>query len=1011
MDNYKKRCIVHNEKYISGCVDCKTISCMKCVVSTHRGHSQIGLREYENLSCSLHRKPLDMVCWSCLMIQCADCIDLEHFTHNYGPIQKKSKAMSTISFGVPGKNSTLKRRSLQQPGVMQIPIHTITNNKPPLFSGGTNSSMSIETTVINDNEIKIKCTESIPEQCAINHVSPVPSNDNFLKVPIPTIKTPKKSNHNQIVNIQNSETKSELKELTAEEIHQKMLIKNLEKIINDNIKEAERGDVDCSFNVARAYSKLGMVEQSYGWYLHAAEKGNQRAQYHLACILEKGIPNVLLPDLSSASHWFFRSGNIHLDGEGGDKDAIFKMAIYYSRGTGGVEYNMDRSLELLRKGAKEGQDQCAYALGQYYMSTVKNSVEAIQWFTMSADCSYTRAYHDLGNCYRFNPNPNYSKAFECYLKSSPVYPVSINSIGEMYLNQTAPRHFIKDQKLCIAISRLYFCKASQFDVKDAVVNLQIANIKDQKPLHKTTPFIEEFKIYSSNLLDSERQILIDSITNIKAPTIPVSPTSNDINAFLNSQPSTTTPPPSCASSPVYFTSTSNSPQKNSPLHSYLIPSVANDEPIEIQKSHSSTSPGLSNWKVTKRSPIPQFQRSPFVATHKLGQTKSKHIPTLSTPSKSAYELSYRRPDHESSVYSTLTPRLSKLKLKYKPSKLLRQSSAMLPTTPKAEVLKFEHPIPESKIKMKDGSFYLQNTILENASMDSALDKCIEAHPTQTIPEAIESCKHLFKAGHNGAIAYAGYLYIQIKSKQSKGIEILKLAALDQNGRACYELAKHYQYSDPKIALYWAKKGTKYGYSRSMLIVGCVLTEDLHNFVEAKIWLNKYLELVDDMDTKRVVYRWLGVLASLTFKWEESVQFHQKSIEEYKYVTDSLLYLATCYYHGYGCKVDLEMALKLFEKAGRCGYSRGYIGAGLMYLRGEYVTQNSSIAMAFFNQAYSQDKSCAEGNIYSMYLEKCVQTDTDPQYTYKMVDRINTLELQYDKIRQIYINCIPNYYTK
>lgn len=82
--------------------------------------------------------------------------------------------------------------------------------------------------------------------------------------------------------------------------------------------------------------------------------------------------------------------------QGGDKDAMFNLGMYYIRGIGTVQ-NLEEGIRWLKKAALLGDDQAAYNIAIFYHDgkMVEQDLEAaLKWYERSANLGNEKARHE-----------------------------------------------------------------------------------------------------------------------------------------------------------------------------------------------------------------------------------------------------------------------------------------------------------------------------------------------------------------------------------------------------------------------------------------------------------------------------------------------------------------------------------------------------------------------------------------------------------------------------------------
>lgn len=179
-------------------------------------------------------------------------------------------------------------------------------------------------------------------------------------------------------------------------------------------KSAQSNDVEAMFKLAQIYEKgfknLPDIDSAERWYLNAAIKNHEQAQFALANILDRS------QNYSEALKWYKKSA------ENGNPEAMATVSFFYSLGKGvfpdekeaflwlqraserghtqsmvvlaemyaagdEIEKDLQRAFELYFKAAGKGDCDAAHQLAEMYengIATKQNSKQALNWYEKSA---------------------------------------------------------------------------------------------------------------------------------------------------------------------------------------------------------------------------------------------------------------------------------------------------------------------------------------------------------------------------------------------------------------------------------------------------------------------------------------------------------------------------------------------------------------------------------------------------------------------------------------------------
>lgn len=176
-------------------------------------------------------------------------------------------------------------------------------------------------------------------------------------------------------------------------------------------KLTEMGDVISTCYLAQGYQNgLGGLRkdpvEAFELYQHAAEKGQDLAQYELGMMCENGIGTAV--DAKQAKQWFEKSA------ERGNADAQFRFAelefetaqsakdreqIQNQRGKLSHQKTTQSALKWYRAAAEQGHAKAQYTLGRLRASgegARKDNLKALNWYRKAAAQNHPEALFHLG---------------------------------------------------------------------------------------------------------------------------------------------------------------------------------------------------------------------------------------------------------------------------------------------------------------------------------------------------------------------------------------------------------------------------------------------------------------------------------------------------------------------------------------------------------------------------------------------------------------------------------------
>jgi hypothetical protein len=135
-------------------------------------------------------------------------------------------------------------------------------------------------------------------------------------------------------------------------------------------------------NVSHAKYVLGLMdmnhdeylERAFGWFQKAAEQGHDRAQYQLGQLYSegKGTPK----NFNKSIEWWTKAA------EQNNPDALIQLAGMYQWGYDSLNMDRNKSIELSRRAAENGNSEIKYQAAIYLR--YDKPVEAYKWYLISA---------------------------------------------------------------------------------------------------------------------------------------------------------------------------------------------------------------------------------------------------------------------------------------------------------------------------------------------------------------------------------------------------------------------------------------------------------------------------------------------------------------------------------------------------------------------------------------------------------------------------------------------------
>ncbi|KYR02606.1 hypothetical protein DLAC_00053 [Tieghemostelium lacteum] len=783
---------------------------------------------------------------------------------------------------------------------------------------------------------------------------------------------------------------------------------------------AKDNDIDAMVQMGKFYMGIGVgndgVPQNYKkvleWAKRAAYTDSAKGLYFLGTLYKDGLGNELEKDVKRAVNLFRESAKKGYSG------GVFELGICHSHAIG-VTQDIRKGLLYIKLSANKGNPNGCYALGQYCYNVSKDMVNASKWFIKTVKLGYSRAFYDVGNCFRYDSPPRYSEAYKCYIKAAfEGEPLALLGISELYSDgQGVQKSYI--------IARMFLIKASQYGVEDAIMQFEklkalegislFSDVPDTNDdidylLEKNSDVLSEIEF---EILDSpvpgfykQQEILIEtkscrirdkdryiaatpstlkgdmyfsSCFKMELPIVGITPHSQESNMF---ESTSTNYNMQYNSNNIFEEGYNDYHNINYGINTNSLKYYTQNFQINQPKITTTTTTTSSSNSV-KQSKIQQFFGSLTGS--------SSHSNSLST-----------------SVNNEVPPSFitsGNLMQKKRMHKHVDQGST-------THLVPDPVIIPDLSIDLPNG----QGTIEEYIKIQRIMGICelqVKQPNTSTkvvYENAIKECKTM--KNYSPAITYMGLMYSQLGEKK-ESYSYFKKASKLCHPRACFQRAQCLMRGlgtkvNIKKALFYAKLGASNGYAECFKLVGLLLCDT--EFFDAISWLRKYLEVVNKKDAPLApIYNKLGQLYALIGDFDQSFKCHNRAWNGKDYSTDSAVTLGSYYYYGISCTVDYSMAGKLYEYAGQNGWARGYVGVGLMFLRGNGRIENKpnlSVALVFFHKAAITNsilskEGIKEGAHYEIKTERCLHPMVQPDEIQSIIQYINKSEDNLDLIKYNY----------
>lgn len=189
----------------------------------------------------------------------------------------------------------------------------------------------------------------------------------------------------------------------------------------EDIKEANKGNIEASLKVAKAYSDIGNFSQALSIYKDLDSKGNSLAAYKIGAIYEYGKGTKI--DYKAAMEWYKKAASRNL------LDGGLAVASLYFSGKGVAKDKakatemFDALLPATFKKAESGDVELIGTLTLLYFTGAgvpQDYTKAYEWSYKGAQLGKAGSMADLGILYKigYGVNKNLEKSFEWFTKAA-----------------------------------------------------------------------------------------------------------------------------------------------------------------------------------------------------------------------------------------------------------------------------------------------------------------------------------------------------------------------------------------------------------------------------------------------------------------------------------------------------------------------------------------------------------------------------------------------------------------
>ena len=199
--------------------------------------------------------------------------------------------------------------------------------------------------------------------------------------------------------------------------------------IKDWTKLGHNGNLPAQKYLGEVFSK-GIrvskdINKAKGWYLKAANRGDEESQFELGKLYEYHRPY----NFSEAVKLYVQAG------AKGNIGAQFRAGYLYSKGGNALAIDLKKSKIWYQQAASKGNIGSQYNLALQY-EVEGNYIQAMYWFNKSANQKYERAEHRLGRMYELGlgTEVDYILAKKWYKNAADQgYQVAIAALKKLVL--------------------------------------------------------------------------------------------------------------------------------------------------------------------------------------------------------------------------------------------------------------------------------------------------------------------------------------------------------------------------------------------------------------------------------------------------------------------------------------------------------------------------------------------------------------------------------------------------
>lgn len=248
-------------------------------------------------------------------------------------------------------------------------------------------------------------------------------------------------------------------------------------------RAAEMGNADAQCHLGFWYSegKHGLeknVAESSRWFMEAAKRGNDVAQFQMGLRYETGVG--VKKNAKEAAKWYMRAASKN------NVAALYRLGCCYYYGDG-VTIDNHSAWRCFKKASELGDTWASYMLGRCYFcghGVEEDEAEAVKCYQKAALEKVVPAIYELGRCYFDGSGigEDKEKAMELFKEAAEMdYPKALYDIGDCFYNG-----IVVEKNEDAALN--YFQKAAKSGSREALERIHDILLSRETPSYDDVPF-------------------------------------------------------------------------------------------------------------------------------------------------------------------------------------------------------------------------------------------------------------------------------------------------------------------------------------------------------------------------------------------------------------------------------------------------------------------------------------------------------------------------------------------